>query len=208
MKLVAFSDLHWLVSDLKELPECDILIYAGDWCYGDSVRATINFATKVRTFKAKNKIVIAGNHDTLAETNPVLVKNIFNENGIIYLQDSGVTIEGINFWGSPWTPEFNNWAFMKEDRLLKYQWDKIPKTTDVLITHGPPYSILDKVNGQYSVGSETLESSVLRKKPKIHIFGHIHEGYGKQSSKYTDFYNVSIVNDKYELVNKPVEIEV
>jgi Icc-related predicted phosphoesterase len=207
MKIVAFSDLHWRLTELTTLPKCYILIYAGDWCYGDSVRTTMDFAYKLRGFDAKYKIVIAGNHDILAENNPSLVKNIFNENGVIYLQDSGITIDGINFWGSPWTPEFNNWAFMKEDRLLKYQWDKIPRGTDVLITHGPPFSILDKVNGYTSVGSETLESSVLSKKPKIHIFGHIHEGYGKQSSKHTDFYNVSIVNEKYELVNKPVEIE-
>lgn len=207
MKLVAFSDIHWRLSELHNVPSGDILIYAGDWCYGDSVRTTIDFATKLKSFSFTYKIVIAGNHDILAEENPTLVQNILNENGIIYLQDSGITIGGINFWGAPWTPEFNNWAFMKEDRLLKYQWDKIPKGTDILITHGPPFSILDKVGGYTSVGSETLESSVLSKKPKIHIFGHIHEGYGKQSSKHTDFYNVAIINEKYELVNKPTEIE-
>lgn len=208
MKIVAFSDIHWQLSKLSDVPEGDVLVYAGDWCYGDTVRTTIQFASKIKTFKAQTKIVIAGNHDTLAESNPTLVKNIFNENGIIYLQDSGVTIQGINFWGSPWTPEFNNWAFMKEDRLLKYQWDKIPKNTDILITHGPPFTILDKVDHYKSVGSETLESSVLSKKPKVHIFGHIHDSYGHQQSKHTYFYNVSLLNDQYELVNKPTIIEV
>ena len=207
MKIVAFSDLHWRVNELQSVPEADVLVYAGDWCYGDTIKTTIVFASKLKSFKAKHKIVVAGNHDTIAESNPALVQSILKENGIIYLQDTGITIDGINFWGSPWTPEFNNWAFMKEDRLLKYKWDKIPKNTDVLITHGPPYSILDKVEYYRSVGSETLESSVLTKKPKIHIFGHIHEGYGKMSSKNTYFYNVSLVNEKYELVNKPVEIE-
>lgn len=207
MKIVAFSDIHWQLAKLTEVPAGDVLIYAGDWCYGDTIKTTIAFATFLKKLPHQLKLVIAGNHDTLAESNPELVSNIFKENGIIYLQDSGITYEGINFWGSPWTPEFNNWAFMKEDRLLKYVWDKIPKTTDVLITHGPPFGTLDKVGGYRSVGSVTLESSVLSKKPALHIFGHIHDSYGRHESKHTHFYNVSLLNDNYEFVNKPTEIE-
>ena len=207
MKIVAFSDIHWKLNELTSVPAGDMLIYAGDWCYGDYIRTTIAFANFIKKQEHSVKIVIAGNHDIIAEQNHLLVKNIFEENGIIYLNNEEFVFDGIKIWGSPWTPEFNNWAFMKEDRLLKYEWDKIPKDTDILITHGPPFGILDKVNGYQSVGSVTLESSVLKKKPAIHIFGHIHEGYGKQESKYTHFYNVSLVNDKYELVNKPTEIE-
>ena len=208
MKIVAFSDLHWRLAELKNIPDGDVLIYAGDWCYGDSIKTTMNFANILKKCKHPLKLVIAGNHDRLAESNPALVQQLFKENGIIYLQDTGVTYKGIEFYGTPWTPEFNNWAFMKEDRLLKYMWDKIPRSTDVLITHGPPFGILDKVGGYRSVGSVTLESFVINHRPPIHIFGHIHEGYGKQESKYTNFYNVSLLDDKYELVNKITEIEI
>ena len=205
MKIVAYSDAHWYF-DKVSVPKGDVLIYAGDWCSGDGFKNTIAFARKLSEFKHKYKIVVAGNHDLIAQQNPALVRNILQESGVMYLQDEGIKIKGINFYGSPWTPQFNNWAFMKEDSQLKHYWRKIPNYTNVLITHGPAYGILDRVPNVGSVGSMSLEEAIMKKKPMIHICGHIHSGYGIMESEHTYFYNVSVCNDAYDVVNKPMEI--
>lgn len=206
MKLVCFSDAHWLFPEVQ-VPPGDVLIYAGDWCSGEDMKNTVAFAAYLRKFKHKHKIVIAGNHDRLAERNPHMVKEIFYEEGIIYLQDSGVTINGISFYGTPWTPEFCNWAFMLPDEDLKKKWKGIPDNLDVLITHGPAFGILDRLPNEGSVGSKTLEEAIIQKKPRIHICGHIHNGHGKMESEHTYYYNVAVCDDDYILQHKPTVID-
>jgi len=91
-----------------------------------------------------------------------------------------VIIEGVKFYGSPWQPRFFDWAFnLDRGEEIKKKWDLIPMDTDVLITHGPPYGILDLTHEGEKVGCEELMKAVLRVQPKIHIFGHIHEAYGE-----------------------------
>ena len=127
---------------------------------------------------------------------------------VIYLNDSGVTIEGINIWGSPVTPWFYNWAFNRHrgEEILKH-WELIPANTNVLMTHGPVLGIHDSViNGEH-VGCRDLLEKVKEIKPAFHVCGHIHEGWGKAKKGVTSFINACILNDSYELVNKPIVFE-
>jgi hypothetical protein len=113
---------------------------------------------------------------------------IVREFGIVYLQDEGVTIDGVAFYGSPWQPWFYDWAFNlpRDGWELRKRWEAIPTETDVLVTHGPPHMVLDKAAGRHSKdvasdhgGCKILRTEILtRIKPKLHVFGHIHEGYG------------------------------
>ncbi len=109
-----------------------------------------------------------------------------------YLQDSSTVIvppapnsastsPGIKVYGAPWQPAFGNWAFnLLPGSELKEKWDLIPDSTDVLITHGPPRTILDVTEAGDYTGCALLREVITgRVKPRLHIFGHIHEGYGE-----------------------------
>ena len=115
----------------------------------------------------------------------------------------------MKFWGSPWQPWFYDWAFnLNRGHDIKQKWDLIEHDVDVLITHGPPYGILDKtIHEQTHVGCEELKKCVLRLKPKLHVFGHIHEGYGTYRMGDTVFINACILNVHYQPVNKPIIVE-
>lgn len=218
MKICAISDTHDNHRQIT-IPDCDVLVVAGDFtCHRNPITANYtDFNDWLRTVPAKRKIVVAGNHDTLFEQNPTLARSILSE--ATYLQDSGVVIDGVNFWGSPWTPFFASWAFMKPDEMLKEYWDKIPDETEVLITHGPAHNILDKTlhygktpEGEH-VGSFSLREHFVDRMPeklklKAHIFGHIHEDYGIYYDGVVRAYNVAQTNVFNEIVNKPVIIEI
>lgn len=208
MKIVAISDTHDQHKSIK-IPKCDILIVAGDFTsHRDPVISDYqDFNDWLGDQPAKHKIVVAGNHDTLFEQRPVYAQALLTN--AIYLQDSGTVIEGIKIWGSPWTPEFNGWAFMKPDEQLKEYWDKIPSDTDLLITHGPPKGILDvNIEGQ-ECGSKTLRNRLESLRLHAHIFGHIHEATGKEWKRVgvntVCFMNVSQTNISNELENGRVE---
>ncbi|KAJ3045802.1 metallophosphoesterase domain-containing protein 1 [Rhizophlyctis rosea] len=135
--------------------------------------------------------------------------------GIVYLEDSGFEISeggGIKVWGSPWQPEFCDWAFNlpTNSQALANQWSLIPPTTDILLTHGPPLSILDKSIRGDSCGCAQLSKRLLTTPPldatgpKVHLFGHIHEAYGVVQKKGITFINGCSVNSKYKCVNRPV----
>lgn len=208
MKIVAMSDSHWNLKDVK-VPSGDVFVFAGDWSVSNGgVSDALQFATFVRKINCKHKLIIAGNHDFCAQREPALTKQIFAEVHAVYLQDEPFEIDGIKFWGSPWSPEFMNWAFMKPDYELVKVYKRIADDTDVLITHTPPYGILDKLPTKENVGSQALEDAVRRIKPAIHIFGHIHCGHGIEQSDHTIYHNVSVCDDDYNLVYKPTIIEV
>ena len=115
--------------------------------------------------------------------------------------------KGIKIWGSPFTPEFMDWAFMGMPEELGAIWAEIPKNLDILITHGPPFGILDRTMRGENAGCPKLLEAIQIKTPRIHVFGHIHEGYGLREKNGTVFMNASLCNANYELVNKPVVIE-
>jgi len=140
---------------------------------------------------------------------------------IEYLQDEPLTLysdeynfdfleDTICIYGSPWQPEFHNWAFNlpRNSEELKAKWDSIPSNTDILITHGPPFGYQDIPGGQsIRVGCEMLRYRVDEIKPKIHVFGHIHGGNGYYYNGHTHFFNESVLNERYSYANLPFNFE-
>lgn len=200
MKLVLISDTHEQHDKLGKLPDGDVLIHAGDYTYTGKHFAKQQFFTWLHNQPHKHKIHIAGNHD-FGEP-----KEGISMEGAHYLYDSGVEIDGVKFWGSPWTPRFGQWAFMYPP--AENRWGMIPDGTDVLITHGPAEGILDRPFGNRdSAGCRHLTERVYAIKPKVHVFGHIHGSHGYCPENGTEFFNASVVNEDYAGVNKPWEVE-
>ena len=205
LTLVCISDTH-TKHDYIKVPDGDILVHAGDCSFTGTIAAIASFNTWLGTLPHKHKIVIAGNHDWLFQTDPALATSLLTN--ATYLQDSGVEIEGFKFWGSPVSPEFNAWAFnRKRGKEINRHWKMIPMGTDVLITHGPPHGILDQTAHKQSVGCRNLGNRVFVVRPQFHIFGHIHEGYGMRCANGTTFINASSVNALYIPTNAPIVVD-
>lgn len=218
MKIVLISDTHSKHKRLGELPEGDMIIHAGDVSGRGYFKEVEAFCEWYRNLNFKYKILIAGNHDFYFEHNdhsmiehqlkPIVVNPAVVTEGmpIIYLHDSMVEIEGIKIWGSPYTPEFYNWAFMKKrGKELEDHWKKIPYGMDIVITHGPPKGILDECPEH--VGDEDHLNRILEVRPKYNVFGHIHEGYGIYKGIHTTFINASVLDREYMCVNDPIVID-
>ena len=208
MKIVTISDTHGYHDQLC-LPSGDMLIHAGDVSSRGSEREVLNFLNWFSDQDFKYKIFIAGNHDFFFERfGAERIKSIISED-VIYLNDSVITIDHINIWGSPVTPWFFDWAFNRH-RLadIKKHWDLIPQNTDILITHGPVHGILDRTIQGKRVGCEVLKETIDELQPKVHIFGHIHEAYGQEQTEDTLYINASVLDVRYRLVNEAVVFEV
>lgn len=239
IKIAAMSDTHSRHSKLKDLPEADIVIHAGDMSSVGYEWEIEKFCKWYSKYPAAVKILIAGNHDWLFEQDPKLAQEICKNHNIIYLENSGIELQMINgypyinedlpdipkvkIWGSPWTPFFCDWAFNAGRDItyaayyrkpyIKDFWDKIPKDTDILITHGPPYNILDELKcvngdpkGQF-VGCVELRKAIERIKPKLHFCGHIHCGYGSYHENGISYYNVAICDEVYYTSNEITVLE-
>lgn len=221
MKIDCIADLHGYMPDLKG---GDLLIVGGDLTARHTPIETVEFLCWLEKQEYKKIIFIAGNHDTqLTDYNDVFFDGkIFNlkwSDKIEYLCDSSTEFEGLKIWGSPWTKTFKGmnpnckaFTFDKEDDLMD-KFELIPHDTDILITHSPPYSVLDKVVEGFSVGSPALYNWLKYvERPKLHVFGHIHEAYGQvevfptYDDKMMISVNASHVNERYQPVNKPVRI--
>lgn len=128
--------------------------------------------------------------------------------GVIYLEDEGVTLEGVRFWGSPVTPIFEDWAFMHGSATIGTYWDAIPEGTDVLIAHGPPYGVLDQVlpHGEQVRCPRLRHALETRLHPKLHVFGHIHKGYGQVVNDGLTSVNASFLDHRYLPINVPVMV--
>ena len=178
MKFTFISDTHTKHHNLNT-GSGDVLIHCGDFTNRGELPSVLSFAQYMQKQDFKYKIVIAGNHDFCFEDErKAQAEKCFEDHDIIYLNDSGVDINGIKIWGSPVQPAFFDWAFnRKRGEELRAHWALIPEDTDILLTHGPAYGILDHCpNGR--VGCEDLLVTINKIKPKVHAFGHIHEGYG------------------------------
>lgn len=209
LKITCISDLH---GELPELSGGDLLIIAGDLTGSDLFIQYQFFFQWLEYQKYKTIIYIGGNHDGMIEKGLINFSSIHD---IRYLQDSMTIWEDIKIWGAPWTPTFFNWHFMKDrGEDIKKKWDLIPKDTEILITHGPSYGILDYTEfsskGKFA-GCEELRT-VVEELPdlKLHVFGHIHEGYGnlvlKRTPKDLLCVNASVMNAEYDMVNPPINI--
>ncbi len=207
LKFVVIADTHSRHHHVK-IPKGDVLVHAGDISYRGEKSETEDFLAWFDKQDFRYKIFIAGNHDFYFEKEkPAMLEKMIPER-IIYLNDSGVTLEGIDIWGSPITPKFFNWAFNRSrGAAIRKHWEMIPEKTDLLITHGPPFGILDQVVNEQHVGDKDLLDKVREIKPRVHVFGHIHEDYGTTKSYGIKFINASLLNESYELVNRPVVFE-
>lgn len=210
MTILHVSDTH-TYHDLLKIPSgLDMIIHSGD-C--SNPRDPYNNEPEVRDFidwykeiPVKYKIYVAGNHDTSIEKGLVTKKD-FEDAGIIYLENESVVIEGVKIFGSPHTPNFGNWAFMKERNKLERFWRlAIDEDVNIVVTHGPPKGILDKSydrnNNMESCGDKSLLNRILEVQPAYSLFGHIHNckdivnaGMQKLSICDTIFSNGSVVTD-------------
>ncbi|MBD3353624.1 MAG: metallophosphoesterase [Candidatus Lokiarchaeota archaeon] len=204
-KFVCISDTHNQHYKL-DLPKGDILLHAGDMTMMGRVDAIKRFNEYLGTLNYRKIVIIAGNHDWLFETQPKEAEKLITN--AIYLKDSEIIIDGIKIYGSPWQPWFGDWAFnLRRGLPLKKKWNLIPKDVDILMTHGPPYSYLDKnFRGEYT-GCQDLLYRIRVIAPKYHVFGHIHEGYGTAKEDKTTFINASVVDVHYRMVNDPIVFE-
>jgi Icc-related predicted phosphoesterase len=210
MKLCIISDTHNKQKRLSKLPDADVIIHCGDFTsigQAHEIRDFMQWYSKLSQYKYK--LIIAGNHDWLFERSRILALEKVPEN-VMYLEDSGVEIEGIKFYGSPVQPPFMNWAFNRPESKLAEHWQAIPDDTDVLITHCPPHSIFDwSVYDNIHTGSPSLYFEVVNRiKPKVHCFGHIHSGHGIKVIENTTFINASNLDENYMCVYDPVLIEI
>ena len=212
-KIVFISDTHNKHKHLTSkgmgniLGSGDYLIHAGDCTSMGSKNEITQFLEWFSNTDFKHKIFIAGNHDFGFEQQTDIDQE-YKDMGVIYLFDNEVTIDGIKFYGSPWQPEFHNWAFnLSRGEELAEKWEQIPNDVDILITHGPAYGILDYAPIGGHVGCEELYRKIVEVKPKIHVCGHIHDGYGQKNMGGIEFLNASVLNDRYEHAHKPIVVE-
>ncbi len=182
MRIVALADTHTYHTDLdgfgQPWPAAEVLIHAGDMLQTGSVQELRAFAAWFALLPYRHKIVVAGNHDRCFETHPAQARAILGTE-VHYLQDQGVTLEGVHFWGSPWQPRYHKGAFnLDPGPALANQWARIPPQTDVLITHTPPYGTGDLAAPQNHCGCKELAEALRHTRPPLHVFGHIHQNGG------------------------------
>lgn len=208
MKLVCISDTHGHHRRLT-LPDGDVLVHAGDLSRGrGSIDQVQDFNNWLGELPYKHKVVIPGNHDFPFERDLPLMRSMMTNCHL--LVDEEVVIDGIKFYGSPWQPWFHSWAYnLPRGEKLAAVWANIPDDTDVLITHGPPKDILDMTYwDQISVGCEELAKRVVEVSPKVHVFGHIHEGYGELEYGGIKFINASSCTLQYQPLNPPIVVNI
>jgi Icc-related predicted phosphoesterase len=211
MKIVAVSDLHGF---LPEIPACDLLLLAGDvtpvqdhsvafqaqWLDGE-------FRAWLRRVPAGKVIGVAGNHDFIFQQAP---QRVPHDLPWTYLQDSLTEWRGLRIYGTPWQPWFYDWAFNLQEHELQAKWALIPAGVDILVLHGPPFGYGDGVperNGVRHCGSPSLLRRIEELRPRLAVYGHIHEGRGEWRLGPTVLANVTVVDDAYDLVYPPWEWE-
>ncbi|KAL4106691.1 hypothetical protein PRIC1_004738 [Phytophthora ramorum] len=224
MKVVCVSDTHGLHEDALQVPDGDVFVHAGDFTDTGERSEVLAFNEFLGRLPHRYKVVIAGNHESTFDRqfyprywhqyghtqqyDPQEVRALLTN--ALYLEDQAVLIEGYVFYGTPWQPEFCNWAFNlpRGDALLR-RWRHIPTDTDVLITHTPPMGHGDQVGYQHVGCAELLREVEQRVRPKLHVFGHVHEGYGRSASPdgAITYFNASVCTHNYDPVNAPFVFE-
>lgn len=197
MLILHLSDTHGKHHELRNLPNADVIIHSGDISFAGSENEVMDFIEWFGALPYKYKIFIAGNHDDclFGATVNGLPQNCF------YLCNTGVSVEGVKFYGMP--------MFM--DDMISGDYDihirNIPNDTTVLITHQPPYCILDD-SGDINYGDRNLLQIVRSIQPRYHLFGHIHGTYGIEKSEHTTFVNAAVLSENYQLINEPILLEI
>ncbi|HLD91667.1 MAG TPA: metallophosphatase domain-containing protein [Patescibacteria group bacterium] len=211
MKIVTISDTH-NKHNLIKVPDGDMILFAGDCSGRGTFEEVVKFTEWFGNLPHTYKIFCAGNHDWGFEKYPQSFEDLCKKNNIIYLNNTSIVIEGIKIHGSASTPIFCDWAFNRSRTIedankgrakalgqtfIGDDWDKIPIDTDILITHGPPYGILDETVRGDLCGCELLLDTVMRNNIKMHVFGHIHEARGTKWEGLCLFVNASVLDEYY-----------
>ena len=202
MVLVLFGDTHELHREV-EVPAGNILICVGDFTmFSKNLSAIEDFNEWLGDLPHRHKIVVPGNHEYFLESNPDRRTLLDNANVLI---DEGIAIEGLNIYGSPMTPLYGA-AFGKssaQDR--ERHWGKVPDDTHVLVTHGPPFGILDRLPHQrVGMGDPELRNRIKNLSfLKLHAFGHVHGGHGVIEQNGVTFANVALMGHLGDLVQAP-----
>lgn len=228
MKLVCISDTH-NKHDKLDIPDGDVLVHAGDATMLGTDEELEDFVNWLGRQTHKHKVWVAGNHDWGMESNQMAYQKFFYKRGrpigdvngirthieqlcsaygIHYLNNTGVDIDGTKFWGSPDQPAFCGWGFNRSNAFLTEHWKTIPDDTNILITHAPAYGLLDTLEDGGMVGDVPLMKR-LNTLPnlKLHICGHIHPSYGTLEVGQVTHVNASILDDSYQIRNKPITVE-
>ena len=215
-KIVILSDTHNKHRYLGG-PDGDILIHAGDFTSMGTLDEISSFLHWLDQLPHAVKVIVPGNHDFMFQTDMELIYRLLlyglkDGARIKVLINDSLIVNSIRFWGSPYSPPFKDWAFNKTEEELEKLWQCIPLKTEVLITHGPPYGILDEGTDKVKCGSTSLLEAVKRIQPAHHIFGHIHKSYGTATRRFENhlvrFYNASVCDENYSLKNQPMILEV
>jgi Icc-related predicted phosphoesterase len=210
MKFSCISDTHGIPDKLK-IESSDFIIHSGDILKKYKLEQVEEFVHWYSNLPAKYKILVAGNHDRFMTREKQTFLDMIKDK-IIYLENSGIELEGIKFWGSPsvkWCGPYKHFTFMDETEAQEI-FSQIPPDTDILISHGPPYGILDsdsELDGTYHHGSKALLERILQIKPRYHVFGHVHRNYGQFQNEHTIFINSCIVSNDEIPENNPFVFE-
>lgn len=203
-RIVCLSDTH-NCHDQITVPDGDVLIHSGDATIRGTQYEVEEFLIWFSSLPHRHKIFVAGNHDWLFEIENRFARLLAANFRIKYLEDSFIQIENLKIYGAPWQPRFFDWAFnLDRGPEMAEKWSLIPPDTDVLITHGPPNGILDRTPQGDFAGCEELRKKVEEIRPKAHVFGHIHYGYGTLERFGVRFVNASTCDESYKPVNPPV----
>nr|3RL3_A Chain A, Metallophosphoesterase MPPED2 [Rattus norvegicus] len=226
-RFVCISDTHSRTDGIQ-MPYGDILLHTGDFTELGLPSEVKKFNDWLGNLPYEYKIVIAGNHEltfdkefmadlvkqdyyrfpSVSKLKPEDFDNVQSLlTNSIYLQDSEVTVKGFRIYGAPWTPWFNGWGFnLPRGQSLLDKWNLIPEGTDILMTHGPPLGFRDWVPKELQrVGCVELLNTVQRRvRPKLHVFGGIHEGYGTMTDGYTTYINASTCTVSFQPTNPPI----
>jgi predicted phosphodiesterase len=219
IKITLLSDTHNKHKQITDdLPGGELILHAGDMTsmgYTRELKEFFKWYEGLSNYD--HKVFIAGNHDWGFQDNSNGIKTLLEDYPFIdYLEDNMYVLgddyqTAIKIWGSPWQPEFYNWAFNlpRNGEELKNKWDMIPMNTDILITHGPAWGYVDDVEGRRGqhLGCELLAERIKVVKPKIHLCGHIHTGNGYMFDGDTHYINAAVLNERYNYAHKPFNIE-
>jgi len=212
MRIWFISDTHNQHGHLR-VPEADVVMHCGDESTNQipalNEPEARRFFEWYRQLEIPVKVFVPGNHSTAIENGLVSPENYPEIHFLIHQQ---LVIDGIKIFGSPYVPQFHDWAYMKKRTRLDQVWQTIPADTEILLTHGPPKGVLDLThdfeNKQLvQVGCAALRRHVEQRiQPAIHAFGHLHDehgisNYGIYKRSVTQYLNCSVCNLRGEFAN-------
>lgn len=211
LRIVAISDTHGRHDEL-DVPPGDVLLHAGDLLMKGTLDELRDAARWLGRQPHTHKLLVGGNHDFCLEpgtSSRDTALALLEDHGVTWLEDQSATIEGFTFYGSPWQPEFHNMAFnLPRGAPLAAVWSKIPVGVDVLLTHTPPARILDRTFLRLRPGCKDLTDALERVRPKLHVFGHIHEAHGAQDKDGRLSLNAASCNLRYRPVHEPWQVDI